>query len=318
MLNRAAHCLVVVLLACGAACNRGSPEQTEPTSAAPTRAKSTARATEERGAASSTPGEDRGAPDTEPRPGGGSSAKGGNTVAPSELDYVEMKVIVDETTGNPKEDNWRYLKIWGELKNKSSQWVETIAGDIRYFDAEGKELAISSVSSASKLDVGDKSPGERIGSDVMYIAPGASAPMHHIRALAKLGGKYASHKITLRPATIVTKFPEGVLEGLQDQVATVANEQLTNATPQEHRVISGAIRNKGTLGCRKPGLVVGFYDVSGKLADLSEGDAKEDVKTVVAPGSTIPVKVFTLVGFDNAWKAKATIKTWVSCSEPYD
>jgi hypothetical protein len=228
-----------------------------------------------------------------------------------------MKITVDQTTGDPKEDNWRYLKIWGELKNKSSKWVESISGDIRYFDAAGKELAISSISSAVKKDVGDSSAGERIGSEVMYVAPGASVPMHHIRALAKLGGKYGSYKISLRPARIATKYPEGVLEGLQDQVATVANETLTTPTPLEHRVLAGTIRNKGTLGCRKPGLVVGYYDASGKLADLSSGDAKEDVSTLLAPGGTIAVKVFTLVGFENAWKAKATIKTWVSCSEPY-
>jgi hypothetical protein len=98
----------------------------------------------------------------------------------------------------------------------------------------------------------------------------------------------------------------------------VANESLTNPTPLEHRVLAGTIRNKGTLACRKPGLVVGYYDASGKLADLSSGDAKEDVGTLLAPGGTIPVKVFTLVGFESAWKAKATIKTWVSCSEPFD
>ena len=38
---------------------------------------------------------------------------------------------------------------------------------------------------------------------------------------------------------------------------------------------------------------------------------------VVPTGGTAPFKVFTLVGFDDAWKAKAPIKTWVSCSEPY-
>jgi hypothetical protein len=251
------------------------------------------------------------------QPGGGAGAAA-DKVPPSELEYVEMKVSVDEITGDPKEDNFRYFRVWGELKNKSSKWVERIAGDIRYFDATGKELGIDSIGTAVKEDVGDTSPGEPVGSDVMYIAPGATVPMHHIRALGKIGGKYGSHKIALRPARVVAKHPEGVLEGIQDQVATVANESLPNSSPLEHRVISATLRNKGNLGCRDPGVVVGYYDAAGKLADLKEGDAKGGPSAVLAPGATTTVKVFTLVGFDDAWKAKATIKTWARCSEPYD
>jgi hypothetical protein len=231
---------------------------------------------------------------------------------------VEMKVMVDELSGDPKEDNFRYFKVWGELTNKSSKWVEQIVGDIRYYDAAGKELGIDSISTAVKEDVGDDSPGERVSSEVMYVAPGATVPMHHIRALSKLKGKYASHKIALRPARVVNKHPEVVFEGMQDQVATVANESLPNSNPLEHRVISGTLRNKGTLGCRDPGLVVGYYDASGKLLDLKDGDAKKETQYVLAPGATAPVKVFTLVGFEDAWKAKATFKTWARCEEPYD
>lgn len=248
-----------------------------------------------------------------PQPGGG-----GETVPPSELEYVEMKVEVDQTTGDPKEDNFRFFKVWGELKNKSSKWVEAIVGDIQYFDASGKELSINSISTGVKQDLGDTSPGERFSSGVMYVAPGATVPVHHIRALGKLGGKYGSYKVTLRPARVVAKHPEIAIEGVQDQVANVANESLNNATPKEHRVISATLKNNGTLGCRDAGLVVGFYDASGKLAHLNHGDASKDLKAVLAPGASTGVKVFTLVGFDDAWRAKASIKTWASCSEPYD
>jgi hypothetical protein len=249
-------------------------------------------------------------------PGGAKAAAG--TVPASELEYTEMKVVVDQATGNAKEDNFRFFKVWGELKNKSSKWVEQIVGDIRYFDASGKELALDSIGTAVKKDVGDTSPGERIDSEVMYIAPGASVPMHHIRSLDKIGGKYGSYKISLRPARVVSRYPEGVLEGVTDQVANVVNDSLSGSSPHEHRVISGTVRNKGTLGCRNPGVVVGYYDAAGKLTDLKDGDAKGDTSAVLAPGATVPVKVFTLVGFDDAWKAKATIKTWVRCVEPYD
>jgi hypothetical protein len=238
-------------------------------------------------------------------------------VPASQLEYTEMKVVADERSADAKENHFRFVKIWGEVKNKSPYWIERIWGDIRYFDAAGNELSLASIGSAVRKDVGDKAPGEDFSAEVEFIAPGASAPVHHLRNFAALGGAYASHKVTLRPARIATKHPEGVIEGMKDEVATVANESLTDASPHEHRVISGTIRNKGAMGCRHPGVVVGFYDGEGKLAATSEGDAKGEIATVVPTGGTAPFKVFTLVGFDDAWKAKAPIKTWVSCSEPY-
>jgi hypothetical protein len=330
--KRTALGLVVLLLAGQAGCGRkAEPSETGSTSPrqAPvaTGATGTTASTGATGA-TTAPSTSAGGSATEPAsaapptadaggPASDAGAATGGEVSPSELEYAEMKVTVDQTTGDPKEDNWRFIHVWGELKNKSSHWVQGISGDIRYFDPEGKELRIQSIASASKQDVGDSSPGERIDAEVMYVAPGASVPMHHTRALAKLGGKYGSYKIALRPAHIVTQYPEGVLEGLQDEVAIVPNETLESPTPLEHRVLAGTIRNKGTLGCRAPGLVVGYYDASGKLADLSDGNVKGDSGVVLAPGGTMPVKVYTLVGFDDAWKAKATIKTWVRCSEPF-
>jgi hypothetical protein len=269
-------------------------------------------------AASAEANEEQAAPPTATG-GKGKRAEGPSRggVPTSELVYTEMKVTVDEITGDPKEDNFRFINVFGELKNGSSQWVQQIVGDIIYYDAAGKMLGIDSISTGVKQDVGDDSPGERFSSEIEFIAPGASAPVHHIRALGKLAGKYASHKVVLRPARAVSKHPEGVLEGMSDVVAVVPNETLNSPTPHEHRVISGTIRNKGSMGCRKPGLVVGYYDPSGKLAALSEYDSPGEISQVVAPGATVPVKVFTLVGFEDAWKAKAQIKTWVSCSEPY-
>lgn len=236
-------------------------------------------------------------------------------VPASELEYVESKVTVDKAEGDAKKDAWNYFTLWGEVRNKSSKWVVAIAGDIRYFDAKGKELGINSISTEVKKDVGDTSPGERVRGDTQYIAPGASVPLHHIRSLNKIGGAYASYKITLRPARVAAAHPEVALTGLTDSVGNVVNESLAGASPMDHRVVGGTLKNSGNLGCRDPGLIVGFYDAQGKLTDLKEGDAG-GVKEL-APGSSAPVKVFTLVGFDNAWKAKATIKTWARCSEPY-
>lgn len=179
-------------------------------------------------------------PKTEPNaPADQSAPSSGDSVAPSELEFVEHKVQVDKAEGDPKKDAFNYFRVWGEVKNKSSKWVESIRGDIRYFDASGKELGIDSISSAMKEDLGDKSPGERVGSDVLYIAPGAVVPLHHIRSLNKIGGTYASYKIAFRPSRVATKYPDIAVEEMKDVVANVPNEALEKASPHEHRVVSG-------------------------------------------------------------------------------
>jgi hypothetical protein len=240
---------------------------------------------------------------------------GGASIPASELEYTEMKVSVDKAEGDASKDAFNYFRVWGEFKNKSSKWAEAITGDIRYYDASGKELGIDSIGTAVKKDVGDSSPGEPVRGESMYIAPGATVPVHHIRSLNKLGGTYASHKITLRPARVAAAHPDVVLEGLSDTVANVANEALAGASPKDHRVVGGTLKNNGSLACRGPGLLVGFYDENGKLADIKSGDAKVGGDEL-APGASAPVKVFTLVGFGDAWKQKARIQTWTRCSRP--
>jgi len=138
--------------------------------------------------------------------------------------------------------------------------------------------------------------------------------MEHIRSLNKIGGKVASYKIDIHPALIATTFPKGVLSNLNDEVANVRDDSLPNSSPSDRRVIGGTIRNDGKAPCAKAGLIIGFYDASGKLADIREGDA---ATALLAPGATSTVKVFTNVEFDDAWKAKATVKTWARCSEAY-
>ncbi|MFO0617056.1 MAG: hypothetical protein U0414_30955 [Polyangiaceae bacterium] len=232
-------------------------------------------------------------------------------VDPGKLSFKEMKVEAEDATGDDSQDAWRYFKLWGEFRNDSTEVVDEIVADIRYFDAAGKELGIDSISSATKKDIGDDTPGEPIRSAVSFIQPGASVPVTHIRSVNKLKGKYASYTVTIRAARAVSSYPRGVLEGKTDTVAEVANENLENASPHEHRVIGGTLKNDGTVACRNPGLVVAYYD-GGKLRDLSEGDAKVDA---IAPGASAPVRVFTLVGFDDAWKAKAEVKLFPRCSQ---
>lgn len=245
--------------------------------------------------------------------GAAAPAAPSGSVSPASFELIEMKIAIDEATGDAKEDTWRYFRLWAEVKNGSPHVVRDIVGDIRYFDAAGKELGVDSISTAVKQDLGDDSPGERVSAEVSFVQPGARVPISHIRSLDKIGGKVASYKITFRPAEAVSTYPRGAFEIGGDQVGELPDESLPGSSPLERRVIKGTIRNDGKVGCAKPGLVVGLYDSSGKLAEIRESDAPVDV---VAPGASAPVTLSTLVGFDDAWKAKADFKAWVRCSEP--
>lgn len=231
-------------------------------------------------------------------------------VPPSDLEYTESKLHVDTAAGDPKTDAFNFFRVWGEVRNKSGSWVERIEGDIRYYGADGKELGIDSIRTGVKRDLGDDSPGETIRSDVTYIPPGGVVPLHHIRSLNKLKGTYASYKITFRPSRIATSYPDVSLESLKDEVANVANPALPNSTPKDHRVVSATLRNKGTAACRNPGIIVGYYQ-NGKLSDLAQSGIR--AASDLDPGNTTNLQVFSLVGFDEAWRSTATVKTWARC-----
>jgi hypothetical protein len=138
--------------------------------------------------------------------------------------------------------------------------------------------------------------------------------MEHIRSLNKIGGKIASYKIDIRPARIVTSYPKGTLADLKDEVGNMPDDSRPGSSALDRRLISGTIKNEGKAPCARAGLVVGLYDGSGKLADIKDGDAATEL---LEPGASTTVKVYVLVGFDDAWKEKATFKAWVRCSEPY-
>jgi hypothetical protein len=113
--------------------------------------------------------------------------------------------------------------------------------------------------------------------------------MEHIRSLDKIGGKVRGRQHARR-------------------------HDAPNSSPLDRRLISGTITNDGKTPCAKAGLVIGLYDAAGKLAEIKEGDAATEL---LEPGASATVKVYILVGFDDAWKEKATFKAWGRCSEPY-
>lgn len=241
---------------------------------------------------------------------GEADADEGLLIPASALVFRETKLDVDEVTGDPEKDAFRFFRLWGEVRNTSQLWAEAIQGTVRYYDAQGKELAVLRLTPGADREADEEPPlGEPVQSTVSYIAPGATAPLYHVRSLAKLRGTYARYELTLEDARMATRYPEMTLEGPQDTVDDYYGALGRDAKPSKMRQVSGTLRNAGELPCVKPGLVVGFC-VRGKLADLQQVDVEGPA---LPPGGSAEVQLLTNVEFDNAWKATATVKTWARC-----
>ncbi len=242
-----------------------------------------------------------------------------DVVPASDLEIVEHTVSLPPRGADDKEDYWIQLQIWGEMRNRSRRTVRVIAADITYHDAAGNAIPLDSIGTAVKADHGDTTPGETIHSEVHDIPPGGSAPFHHMRNLAAIKGKVASHKLTLRPAVAVDGATAGVLVGMKESTGEMRNPSRPRS---EHvgrmRAFEGSIRNDGKAGCKDPRLVVGLLSSAGKIVELHTFDAKPEANlgVVVAPGASVRVKGAVHVSFEDAWRETAAARTWVDCDTP--
>lgn len=227
--------------------------------------------------------------------------------------FREGKLEIEDRTGDAKEDTWRYFKLWGEITNGTADSLYDISGDIHYLDASGNELGIDSITTAVKKEHGDQSPGEPVGSEVKFVQPGQTVPLHHIRSLNKIAGQPRAYRITWRTPEPVASAPKGGLQASSDIVGELPDENRPGSSALERRVIKGTLSNSGNLACANAGVVLGLYDAGGKLADLQEADART---ALIPPGGSSEVTISVLSGFDDSWKGKAPVKAWLRCSEP--
>ncbi|HSO31150.1 MAG TPA: hypothetical protein VLT33_01505 [Labilithrix sp.] len=248
------------------------------------------------------------------------SARSAGQVDPSELEIVEHTVSSPPRGKDAKEDYWIQFQIWGEMKNKSSHTVRILSADITFFDAQGKPVDIRSIGTAVKQDVHDSTPGETIYSETHQIPPGGSAPFHYMRNLSAIKGQAASHKLTLRPAPVVNDAAVGVALGVKESVGEMTNPALPDSkTMARRRAFEGTLRNDGKTGCRDPKLVVALLSPDGKIRETHAFDAlaTDNHKLTLAPNASVPFKGALIVDFDNQWREKAAVKSYVDCDEPY-
>ena len=247
------------------------------------------------------------------------AAKSHGGVAASEIEIVEHTVIKPAHGKDDKESYWIQFQIFGEMKNKSNRTLRIIAADVTYYDAAGKMIDVSSIATEAKKDARIQVPGDPVHGAVHHVPPGGTVPFHYTRNLAAIKGDWVTHKITPRVAAAVDDAPVGVAVGVKEAVGEMTNPALPNSNVvTRRRAFEGQIRNDGVGGCRDPKLVVGFYE-NGKLKHLESIDAKtqDNHKLVLGRGQSAPFKGVVSVSYDDAWREKAAVKTWVDCEAPY-
>lgn len=214
--------------------------------------------------------------------------KGG--VDASKLVIVEGRARLDAETG--------FLKIPGEIRNDTGQWITSACVSIRLFDAAGKELTTSSVATAVAEDLG-REPGEFVYADRTFIPPGEVGVFQFLRDVKKIRGTYASHKlsVTARP---VSGAPVVALRGL------------TTPKNDGHLGARGQIENTGGVGCRSPKAVLGLYAADGKLVGTTTVQPDEMFQKMLAPRASV---AFALASVGEP--AAASVKAWADC-EPAD
>lgn len=242
-----------------------------------------------------------------------------DVVDPAELEVVEHRVVQPARSKDDRENYWRQLHVWGELRNRSSRTVSQITADVLFFDARGRLLEVESIASGVKKDLGDESPGEPVASAIHDIPPGGSAPFHFQRNLKAIRGEIASHKIVIRSARVASQPSRGVVVGAKETIAEMTNPAVRGSRQvAKRRAFEGTIRNDGPGACRAPKLVVALLAADGKIRETHVFDARpaQNRELTLAPGATTPFLAAVHVGFDDAWRETAVAKSWVDCEQP--
>jgi len=192
-----------------------------------------------------------------------------------------------------------FIKIHGEIKNDSDQWIIAPGVDVEHYDAGGKPLGVTSVVTETRKELG-KAPRDGQPAVRHLLPPGEVAVFAYTRDVKKLSGTYASHKL----------FPTGRVYKDPPPKVVITKEK-TRQEPPGTYFITGAITNQGKEPCRSPTVVVGFYSADGKVRLATQKTPDELFQKNLEPGRSLDFEVKK-----HTFKAAADIKSvkvWADC-----
>jgi hypothetical protein len=195
-----------------------------------------------------------------------------------------------------------FVEIYGEVHNNTGQPIEFVTVHIDLLDKAG-----------NALDVGgwhrEVHNAETARGELHYVPAGGSTPFHYIRDASKIKGTYGGHRLTVTARTRTAPMPTATIEGLTTKTGEFGQVDL-----------KGNYKVTGSVDCRSPMALVGFYNEKGQLVDVVtphhsalEGYFQKKLaagQSVAFEGKSFPFGG----GGTNQWKTKvwATCDNWIA------
>lgn len=221
--------------------------------------------------------------------GGGAGAQ---EIDPAQLQIVEGRALTTESG---------FVRIAGEIRNNSQQWLlkPRIAVELR--DKDGRPIQSDSVATAVSEERGWGAQ-EFVYTERTYIPPGEVGVFEFFRDSAKLGGRYAGHKLTLASSRVATNPPRMTLEGFATE------------NQEDYKLARGRLKNSGQVGCYSPKVVLALYGADGRLQREEHDNPDASFQKTLGAGQSVAFEVRL---YPDESGAIASVKAWADCEEPY-
>lgn len=213
----------------------------------------------------------------------------GAPVDPALLEIIE---------GHAELSGTGFVKISGEIRNKSGRWIHNPRVSVELLDAHGKLLSVDSAPVALQLEPGPARPADGTVASRTFVPPGESAVFQYVRDTRKIKGTYGGKHRLSATARLTSRALSVTIEGL-----TVGKG------PGGVLTASGSIKNSGPHECRSPTVVAGIYTADGKLYATRTQSPTAYFQKLLPPGQSVR---FQFPALDNPG-GNATVKAWADC-----
>lgn len=196
-----------------------------------------------------------------------------------------------------------FVRISGEIHNNTGQTVCNPQVDVLLKDAAGKPITVTSVLTETKKDFGQV-PTDGVSATREWVPAGEVAVFTYLRDVTKLGGaKPARHALELSARACEGALPKIAVEGFKDKVDSMGYHE-----------VSGTLRNVGSVPCRSPKVVLGYYGADGILIETSYIEPDAYFQKRLAPGKSVSFAQGSLGAPDGSKLVPFTFKYWGDCA----
>jgi hypothetical protein len=196
-----------------------------------------------------------------------------------------------------------FVRISGEIRNNTGQTVCSPQVDVFLKDAAGKAITITSVLTETKKGLG-KEPTDGVSSTRQWVPAGEVAVFTYLRDLNKLGGaKPAKHVLEVSARACKGPLPKIAVEGFKDKVDSIGSHEVT-----------GTLRNAGSVPCRSPKVVLGYYGADGVLIETNYIEPDAYFQKQLGPGKSVNFAQGSMASPDWRKPVPFTFKYWGDCA----